>query len=134
MEDRALLPGPLLIGGALKRAFRCRCRIIFSQNHRVHTGFAPMTAEIVNLRRVRKLKARSIKEREAERNRVQFGRTKAERAISAAEAARTARQLDGARMGGISGTLAVVPVAANEGEFIAHGNHDDEDLDPGNVS
>jgi hypothetical protein len=93
-----------------------------------------MTAEIVNLRRVRKSKARAVKETEAERNRVLFGRSKAEKAISAAEADRTERQLDGARMGGSVAPLALVPAPANQGEFPSHASHDDEDLDPGNVS
>ena len=93
-----------------------------------------MTAEIVNLRRVRKLKARALKATDAERNRAQFGRTKVEREISAIEASRSKRELDGAQLPGHAKIEPRRPVAANEGEFTAHGNHDDEDLDPGNVS
>lgn len=93
-----------------------------------------MTAEIVNLRRFRKSKARAQKEAEAERNRAQFGRTKPERAIGTAEADRATRHLDGARLGSSETPDIAVPIAANEGQFSSHGNHDDEDLDPGNVS
>ena len=38
-----------------------------------------MTADIVNLRRARKTKARAEREQQAAENRVRFGRTKAER-------------------------------------------------------
>ncbi|MGD9739351.1 MAG: DUF4169 family protein [Bauldia sp.] len=54
-------------------------------------------AEIVNLRRARKDKARAEKERKAEANRVAFGRTKAEKAASEAEKAAVSRRLDGHR-------------------------------------
>ena len=47
-------------------------------------------AEIVNLKRVRKDKARHEREREAEANRVRFGRTKAQKAAD-----RQARQREG---------------------------------------
>ena len=44
-----------------------------------------MSAEIVNLRRARKEKARADKERQAAENRIRFGRTKAERVVLTAE-------------------------------------------------
>lgn len=55
-------------------------------------------AEIVNLKSVRKAKARTEKERAAEANRAKFGRTKAERKADDAEKARLDRTLDGARL------------------------------------
>ena len=73
-----------------------------------------MTAQIINLRRARKTKARTLKAEEAEHNRAQFGRTKAQRALSAAEAEQAARKLDGAR--------------------IAPQTNNDDDLDPGTTS
>jgi hypothetical protein len=54
-----------------------------------------MSAEIVNLRRARKDKARAGKEREAEANRIAFGRTKAEKLATKAERDAGARKLDG---------------------------------------
>lgn len=60
-------------------------------------GREPM-AEIVNLKAVKKAKARADKEREAEANRAKFGRTKAERKADDAEKARLDRTLDGARL------------------------------------
>ncbi|CAN7459845.1 MULTISPECIES: DUF4169 family protein [Rhizobium] len=41
-----------------------------------------MSAEIVNLRQFRKKQARSEKERQAEQNRISFGRTKAEKQLT----------------------------------------------------
>ena len=43
-----------------------------------------MTADIINLRRARKAKARAERTRQADENRITFGRTKAERTQSAA--------------------------------------------------
>lgn len=54
-------------------------------------------AEIVNLNRARKAKARADAGRQAEANRAKFGRTKAERDREAADAARRETLLDGAR-------------------------------------
>ncbi|MES2300896.1 MAG: DUF4169 family protein [Pseudomonadota bacterium] len=54
-------------------------------------------AEIVNLRMVRKAKARAEHQAEAQANRAKFGRTKAEKARDRLDAERTARLLDGAR-------------------------------------
>ena len=52
-------------------------------------------AEIINLRNVRKQKARSAKEAQAEQNRISFGRTKAEKQLSAAEKALADMRLAG---------------------------------------
>lgn len=54
-------------------------------------------AEIVNLKRARKGKARSEKQTKAAANRAKHGRTKAERALDRNEAARVDTLLDGAR-------------------------------------
>ncbi|GES45213.1 uncharacterized protein DUF4169 [Rhizobium sp. ERR 922] len=43
-----------------------------------------MSAEIVNLRQFRKKQARSDKEKQAEQNRIAFGRTKAEKKLTSA--------------------------------------------------
>lgn len=56
-----------------------------------------MSGDIVNLRQARKAKARAEKEAEAAANRAKFGRTKAEKASSAAEASKVRRLLDGAK-------------------------------------
>ncbi|SCB57407.1 protein of unknown function [Rhizobium aethiopicum] len=41
-----------------------------------------MSAEIINLRQFRKKQARSEKEKQAEQNRISFGRTKAEKHLT----------------------------------------------------
>lgn len=41
-----------------------------------------MTGDVVNLRQVRKQRARAEKDRTAEQNRVSFGRTKAEKTLT----------------------------------------------------
>jgi hypothetical protein len=51
-------------------------------------------ADVVNLNRFRKRKARETAEREAEENRVRFGRTKAQKQRDAAEAEAAQRRLD----------------------------------------
>jgi hypothetical protein len=56
-----------------------------------------MTAEIVNLRRARKAKARTEKERGAEANRIAFGRTRAEKEATRAERERADRAVDAHR-------------------------------------
>lgn len=56
-----------------------------------------MTAEIVNLRQVRKAKARAQERREADANRAKHGRTKAERNHAAAESERVQRLFDAHR-------------------------------------
>ncbi|EJZ19432.1 DUF4169 family protein [Rhizobium sp. Pop5] len=43
-----------------------------------------MSAEIVNLRQFRKKQVRSEKEKQAEQNRISFGRTKAEKQLTRA--------------------------------------------------
>lgn len=54
-------------------------------------------AEIVNLRRARKAKARATAETMAAANRAAFGRTKAEKDAATADTARRDRTLDGAK-------------------------------------
>ena len=54
-------------------------------------------AEIINLRMARKARQRDAAARGAAENRAKFGQTRAERLAAEAEAARAARQLDGAR-------------------------------------
>jgi hypothetical protein len=51
-------------------------------------------AEIINLNKARKAKARVEKSALAEQNRARFGRTRSEKAAEAAEQARIARTLD----------------------------------------
>lgn len=51
--------------------------------------------EIVNLNRARKARAKADAKRTAEANRLNFGRTKAERLTTQAERERGAAQLDG---------------------------------------
>ena len=60
-------------------------------------------AEIVNLRRVRKQRARQDAEAQAQQNRISFGRTKAERSLTEAERDKATRQLDGHRLDGDDG-------------------------------
>jgi hypothetical protein len=54
-------------------------------------------AEIVNLNRARKAKARVDAAKQAEANRAKFGRTRADREAEAAEQARRKALLDGAK-------------------------------------
>jgi hypothetical protein len=54
-------------------------------------------AEIVNLRRARKAKARADGEKQAAENRIRFGRTKEERERVAAEGELAARRVEGHR-------------------------------------
>jgi hypothetical protein len=56
-------------------------------------------AEIVNLRRARKQKARDEAARAAEQNRISFGRTKLEKTLATAERDQAERRLDGHRLG-----------------------------------
>lgn len=56
-------------------------------------------ADIVNLQRARKNKARREREAEAAANRRRFGRTRAEKEADRDVANRTARSLDGKRLG-----------------------------------
>ena len=52
-------------------------------------------AEVINLRRARKARAKSQKEEQAAQNRLLFGMSKAERVNIAAERAKDKQQLDG---------------------------------------
>ena len=52
-------------------------------------------ADIINLRNIRKQKARADKEAQAQQNRVLFGRTKAERLKQAAEKAQADKHIEG---------------------------------------
>ncbi|NUB43557.1 DUF4169 family protein [Fertoebacter nigrum] len=54
-------------------------------------------AELVNLRAVRKAKARDVKRAQGDENAVKFGRTKAQRMAEGAEAAKARTMLDGHR-------------------------------------
>jgi len=70
----------------------------------VHNVDAPsdagtrLMAEIVNLNRARKARAKADAKRTAEANRLTFGRTKAERLTTQAERERDAAQLDGHKL------------------------------------
>ena len=55
-------------------------------------------AEIVNLRRARKDKARQQRASEADANRRRFGRTKAEKAADKDAEERTRREIDGKKV------------------------------------
>ena len=55
-------------------------------------------AEIVNLRRARKQRARQDAEAQAEQNRLTFGRTRTERRATDAARDKAARELDGHRL------------------------------------
>ncbi|MFK0163354.1 DUF4169 family protein [Rhizobium sp. NPDC090279] len=57
-----------------------------------------MSAEIVNLRQFRKKQARSDKEKQAEQNRIAFGRTKAEKNLTTALNEKTAKAHDAGRI------------------------------------
>lgn len=53
-----------------------------------------MCAEIINLKMARKARNRSEKERQAEQNRISFGRTKHEKSLTKALNEKADRQLD----------------------------------------
>ena len=53
-----------------------------------------MTGDVVNLRQFRKQKARSEKEKQAEQNRLSFGRTRSEKSLTTALNDKAERQLD----------------------------------------
>ena len=55
-------------------------------------------AEIVNLRRARKSKAKESQARTADANRIEFGRTKAERKVSKATHESERKKLDGSKI------------------------------------
>jgi hypothetical protein len=54
-----------------------------------------LTGEIINLRLARKNKARADAEKQAEENRLKFGRSKAEKSLNAAKKDLTDKSLDG---------------------------------------
>ncbi|XUY25806.1 DUF4169 family protein [Agrobacterium sp. rho-8.1] len=53
-----------------------------------------MTGDVVNLRQFRKQKARTDKEKQAEQNRLTFGRTKAEKNLTSALNDKASHMLD----------------------------------------
>lgn len=55
-------------------------------------------AEIINLRRARKLRDRAAADKQAEQNRISFGRSKAERSLTEAERDKATRTLEGHRL------------------------------------
>ncbi|MFC4625393.1 DUF4169 family protein [Daeguia caeni] len=55
-------------------------------------------SEIINLRQFRKRKARDAKERQAEQNRILFGRTRAEKELASREAEKAERFLERNRL------------------------------------
>jgi len=55
-------------------------------------------SEIVNLRQAKKRRARAEKEAKAAANRVEFGRSKAERKQTGAQRAKDKRDLDGKKL------------------------------------
>ena len=57
-----------------------------------------MTGDVVNLRQFRKQKARTEKDKQAEQNRLTFGRTKAEKNLTSALNERASRELDQGRL------------------------------------
>ncbi len=57
-----------------------------------------MSGDVVNLRQFRKQKARSEKEKQAEQNRLTFGRTKAEKTLTRALNEKAQKTLDQGRL------------------------------------
>lgn len=57
-----------------------------------------MSGDVVNLRQFRKQKARSDKEKQAEQNRLTFGRTKAEKTLTRALNEQAQKTLDQGRL------------------------------------
>lgn len=57
-----------------------------------------MSADVVNLRQFRKAKTRSEKEKQAEQNRLTFGRSKAEKNLTEALNAKAEKTLDQGRL------------------------------------
>jgi hypothetical protein len=74
-----------------------------------------MTAEIINLNRVRKARERAERERQAEGNRRKFGQSKSERSLVDAQSRKFDSDLDGARRDNDS-------------------DEDNDDIDPGTAS
>ncbi|MGD9476282.1 UNVERIFIED_ORG: DUF4169 family protein [Roseateles sp. XES5] len=57
-----------------------------------------MSGDVVNLRQFRKQKVRSDKEKQAEQNRIAFGRTKAEKTLTRALNEKAEKTLDQGRL------------------------------------
>lgn len=57
-----------------------------------------MSADVVNLRQFRKARTRSEKEKQAEQNRLTFGRSKAEKTLTKALNAKAEKTLDQGRL------------------------------------
>lgn len=57
-----------------------------------------MSADVVNLRQFRKARTRSEKEKQAEQNRLTFGRSKAEKKLTKALNAKAEKTLDQGRL------------------------------------
>ena len=57
-----------------------------------------MSAELVNLRRARRKKAREAAAEKSARNRARSGRSEAERALDSAREAQTSHELDGKKL------------------------------------
>ena len=57
-----------------------------------------MSGDVVNLRQFRKARTRSEKERQAEQNRLTFGRSKAEKSLTEALNAKAEKTLDQGRL------------------------------------
>lgn len=66
-----------------------------------------MTGDLVNLRQFRKRQQRAEKEKQAEQNRISFGRTKVEKSLTQALNDRADRRLDQGR---------IEPLAKDEGD------------------
>ena len=62
-----------------------------------------MTAEIINLNKVRKARERADREREAHENRLKYGQSKSERSLADAQQRKTQSDLEGARREGKGG-------------------------------
>ncbi|HET6389555.1 DUF4169 family protein [Hyphomicrobium sp.] len=75
-----------------------------------------MTAEIINLNKVRKARERAVREREAQENRIKFGQSKTERGLIDAQQRKSQTDLDRARRDG------------------HHDADDADDIDPGTAS
>jgi hypothetical protein len=89
-----------------------------------------MTAEIVNLRRVRRAKARRDRREATAESMARTGETAGDRARRTAAQDHLDRRLDGARR-----AATVLPTPANEPGFPRTATADgDDDLDPGTVS
>lgn len=87
-----------------------------------------MTAEIINLNKVRKARARAERTALAAENRVKFGRSKAERKELTADGEKRRRELDGTRRDPAAEKSAARDPGAQDDD------EGEERLDPGTVS